>query len=119
MLDDKLKDSLRKLAPKILLLSYDQNRDVSDTMRELWSSLVDVEEEQKVITERWEEIYDEAYKGIEVSEYSRNKLTSVRALADLLPNRTWKEIKKNFRKVFLTCLASINFSEATLNSDQD
>jgi len=64
MLDDKLKSNLVNLAPKILLLSYDQNRDVSDTMKELWGSLVGVEEEPKVITERWEEIYDEAFKGI-------------------------------------------------------
>ena len=64
MLDDKLKASLVKLAPKILLLSYDQNRDVSDTMKELWGTLVDVEEENRVITERWKEIYDEAFKGI-------------------------------------------------------
>jgi len=108
MLDDKLKASLVKLAPKILLLSYDQNRDVSDTMKQLWGTLVDVEEENKVIAERWEEIYDEAFKGIQVAEYSRNKLTSVRALTELMPNRNWSDLKKHFRMVFLTCLASID-----------
>ena len=116
MLDDKLKASLVKLAPKILLLSYDQNRDVSDTMRELWSTLVDVEEENRVITERWEEIYDEAFKGIQLSEHSRNKLTSVRALTDLMPNRSWPEIKKNFRVVFLMCLASIDSEKDTMKA---
>ena len=85
-------------------------------MRELWSTLVDAEEENRVITERWEEIYDEAYKGTEMTEYSRNKLTSVRALTDLLPNRTWPEIKKNFRMIFLTCLASIDSEKDTMKA---
>jgi len=33
MLDDKIKVSLIKIAPKILLLTYDPNTEVSDTMR--------------------------------------------------------------------------------------
>ena len=62
MLDDRMKDDLIKLAPKILLLTYDQNKDVSFTMRELWHVLIDADKESKVIEERWDEIYAETYK---------------------------------------------------------
>jgi hypothetical protein len=33
MLDDKIKESLLKIAPKILLLTYDPNQEVCDTMK--------------------------------------------------------------------------------------
>ena len=45
VLDEQLKKDLVKIAPKILMLTYDQNPEVSDTMKELWSSLIDVEKE--------------------------------------------------------------------------
>ena len=51
-----------------------------------------------------------------MSEQSRSKLTSVRAMNDLLPNRTWPEIKKNFRMLFLSCLASIDSEKNTLKA---
>lgn len=43
MLDKKLKADLLKLAPTILLLTYDQNKEVSHTMRELWTVLIDID----------------------------------------------------------------------------
>ena len=118
MLDEKLKANLVKLAPRILLLSYDQNRDVSDTMKELWGNLVDAEEEPKIIAERWTEIYDEASKALSSTDknQARNKLGAVRALTDLLPNRTWGEIKKHFRMVFLTCIASVDSEKDTMKA---
>jgi hypothetical protein len=45
MLDDRMKLDLLKIAPKILLLTYDYSKEVSDVMKELWSCLVDVERE--------------------------------------------------------------------------
>ena len=77
MLDEKLKANLVKLAPRILLLSYDQNRDVSDTMKELWGNLVDAEEEPKIIAERWTEIYDEASKALSSTDKTRPGTSSV------------------------------------------
>jgi len=43
MLDDKIKEALLKIAPKILMLTYDPNQEVSDTMKQLWSALVAVD----------------------------------------------------------------------------
>ena len=92
MLDKQLKADLVKLAPNILLLTYDQNKDVSHTMRELWTVLIDIDKESQVISDRWNEIYDEAFKGITSTENSRGKLRAVRCMADLMGNRTWAEI---------------------------
>ena len=46
MLDEKLSQDLLKIAPKILLLSYDHNDEVKETMKELWSTLIEVEKEE-------------------------------------------------------------------------
>ena len=77
-------------------------------MRELWTVLIDIDQENKVIEERWSEIYEEAFKGIKNNENPRNKLRAVRALSELMGNRTWAEVKKNFRVIFLTALASLD-----------
>ena len=77
-------------------------------MRELWTVLIDIDQENKVIEERWNEIYEEAYKGIKNEENPRNKLRAVKALTELMGNRTWAEIKKHFRVIFLTSLASLD-----------
>ena len=41
--------SLRKIAPKILILTYDYNQEVQETMKQLWSALVDIEKESELI----------------------------------------------------------------------
>ena len=61
-----------------------------------------------MIEERWNEIYEEAYKGIKNEENPRNKLRAVNALSELMGNRSWAEIKKHFRVIFLTSLASLD-----------
>lgn len=40
MLDERLRRDLLKIAPKILLLSYDHNTEVQETMKELWHNLI-------------------------------------------------------------------------------
>ena len=65
-----------------------------------------------MIEDRWNEIYNEAFKGIQNNENPRNKLRAVRCLTELMSNRTWPELKKHFRVIFLTSLAS-------LDSDKD
>lgn len=45
MLDDRLKQDLLKITPKILMLTYDYNDGVRDTMKQLWSTLIDVDKE--------------------------------------------------------------------------
>lgn len=42
MLDERLRRDLLKIAPKIILLSYDHNEEVKETMRELWSNLIEI-----------------------------------------------------------------------------
>ena len=96
-----------KLAPNILLLTYDSNKDVSHTMRELWTVLIDIDKENQVISERWNEIYEEAFKSIQNTDNPRNKLRAIRAMTDLMINRSWAEIKKNFRLIFLIALGSL------------
>ena len=46
MMDDRLKNDLLKITPKILMLTYDYNEEVRETMRQLWSTLIDVKKEQ-------------------------------------------------------------------------
>ena len=46
MLDEKLRGDLLKISPKILLLSYDHNDEVKQTMKELWGSLIEIEKEE-------------------------------------------------------------------------
>lgn len=60
MLDERLKNDLLKITPKILMLTYDYNQEVRDTMRELWATLINVEDESKVIEDKWPEILKEA-----------------------------------------------------------
>jgi hypothetical protein len=102
--DEKLKEDMVRLAPQILLLTYDENPEVQRTMRELWTVMIDVEKESQIITERWDEIYDSAFKNVENQGNPRSKLASVKALTDLMPNRKWTEIKSHFKEIFLKTL---------------
>ena len=78
------------------MLTYDGNPEVADTMKELWGALVDVEKENALITERWEDIYNEAFKGMESKEFRKNQSSSL-LLSDLMSNRTWPELKSHFK----------------------
>jgi hypothetical protein len=60
MLDDRLKNDLLKITPKILMLTYDYNDEVRDTMRQLWATLIDINKEQEIIEEKWPEILQES-----------------------------------------------------------
>jgi hypothetical protein len=71
MLDEKLRGDLLKIAPKILLMSYDHNNEVKETMKELWSTLIEVEKEELIINSRWSEIFKEAFDGLNSKEYRR------------------------------------------------
>ena len=77
-------------------------------MRELWTVLIDIDQEAKVIEERWSEIYEEAYKNIKSTENDRNKLRAIRAMTDLMGTRSWSEISSHYRVIFLTALASLD-----------
>lgn len=46
MLDDRLKQDLMKIVPKILMLTYDVNDGVRDTMKQLWCTLIEADKEQ-------------------------------------------------------------------------
>ena len=83
MLDEKLSQDLLKIAPKILLLSYDHNDEVKETMKELWSTLIEVEKEEEIINSRWDEIFKEAFEGLSSKEYRRRQSAAL-ALTDLL-----------------------------------
>lgn len=83
MLDEKLRGDLLRIAPKILLLSFDHNNEVKETMKELWTSLIEIEKEEQIINERWDEILKEALDGLESKEYRRRQ-SSALALSDLL-----------------------------------
>lgn len=87
-MDEKLRGNLLKIAPKILLLSYDHNNEVKETMKELWTSLIDVEKEEQIINDRWPEIFKEAFEGLNSKEYRRRQ-SSALALSDFMGNRTW------------------------------
>lgn len=71
MLDDRLKRDLLKIAPKILLLTYDHNNEVNETMKQLWSNLIEIEKEDQIINDRWAEIFKEALAGLTSNEYRR------------------------------------------------
>jgi proteasome component ECM29 len=88
VMDEKLRGNLLKIAPKILLLSYDHNNEIKETMKELWTSLIDVEKEEQVINERWSEIFKEAFDGLNSKEYRRRQ-SSALALSDFMANRSW------------------------------
>lgn len=76
-------------------------------MRQLWTVLIDIDQEAKVIEDRWSEIYEEAFKSIKSTENPRNKLRAIRAMTDLMGTRTWAEMQCHFRVIFLTSLASL------------
>lgn len=88
MMDEKLRGDLLRIAPKILLMTYDHNNEVKETMRELWGSLIEVEKEEEIINSRWNEIFKEAFEGLNSKEYRRRQ-SSALALSDLLAQRTW------------------------------
>lgn len=52
-LDDRLKADLMKIVPKILMLTYDVNEGVRDTMKQLWCTLIDAQKETQAIEEKW------------------------------------------------------------------
>jgi len=107
MLDDRLKNDLLKIAPKILLLTYDYNQEVRDTMRQLWATLIDVEKEQQVIDDNLPQILKETLACFKQKEF-RKRLSACLLLSDLLPNRTWKEIKGCYKELFLGSLSLID-----------
>jgi len=59
-----VKDDLRAKAQLILLLSYDNSDKVRNIMKELWYTIIGVNEEKQVIEDIWEMLYDTAAKGI-------------------------------------------------------
>ena len=105
MLDDKIRVSLIKIAPKILLMTYDPNQEVQDTMRQLWSSLIPASEEPTFIINRWDEIFQSCVSGIK-SEAWRSRQAACLCLTDLIQaqSRTWSDISKDYRIIFLTSL---------------
>ena len=40
-------------------------------MKELWGSLIEIEQEETIINSRWEEILKEAFSGLSSKEYRR------------------------------------------------
>jgi hypothetical protein len=52
-------------------------------MKELWSSLIEVEKEEHIINSRWTEIFKEAFDGLTSKEYRRRQ-SSALSLSDLL-----------------------------------
>jgi|TARA_B110001450_G_C17178991_1_gene302570 hypothetical protein len=69
--------------------------------------LISVEQEPKVIEEKWPEILAEALSYMKEKEW-RKRLAASLVLADLLPNRTWADIKDRFKDVFLGSLILLN-----------
>eukprot|EP00347_Sterkiella_histriomuscorum_P023653 403333856 len=113
LLDEKLKADLLRIAPKILLLSYDHNDGVKETMKDLWGSLIEVEKEEDVINQRWQEIFKEAFAGLSSKEYRRRQ-SSALALSDLLSKREWPQIKDKFKELFLTSLGLLDDDKDTV-----
>ena len=107
MMDDKLKQDMLKITPKILMLTYDYNDEVRDTMRQLWATLIDVDKEQQVIEEKWPEILKEALTYIKQKEF-RKRLSACLVLIDLLPNRSWPQVRDHFKELFLGSLALLD-----------
>lgn len=107
MLDERLKNDLMKIAPKILMLTYDYNDEVRDTMRQLWATLIDVDKEQQIIDEKWEEILKEALAYMKQKEF-RKRLSACLVLQDLLPNRSWNDIRAHFKAIFLGTLTLLD-----------
>jgi len=115
MLDDRMKVDLLKIAPKILLLTYDYSKQVSDVMKELWSCIVDVDQEKQVIDGRWEEIYDEAFKSLMSNEF-RKKQSGCLALCELMANKSWKDIEKHFKEIFLNGLGLLEHQKDSVKT---
>lgn len=77
MLDERLRTDLMKIAPKILMLTYDYNDEVRDTMRELWATLINVEQESKLIEDKWPEILKEALVQMKQKEFRKRLSASL------------------------------------------
>ena len=73
-------------------------------MRQLWCQLIDVDNEAKVIAEKWPEILTLALEYVEKREF-RSRLSGCLVLADLVPNREWDDIKPKFRELFTGALS--------------
>lgn len=82
-------------------------------MKELWNNLIEVEKEEQIINNRWEDIYKEAFNGINSKEY-RMRQSSALALSDLMANRTWEQIRPRFREVFLYSLGLLDDTSDTV-----
>ena len=82
-------------------------------MKELWSTLIEVEQEEAIINTRWEEIFKESLSGLNSKEYRRRQSAAL-ALSDLLGQRTWPQIKDQFKNVFLTALGLLDDQKDTV-----
>lgn len=76
-------------------------------MRQLWGTLIDVKEEQQVIEDKWPEILKEALAYMKQKEF-RKRQSAALVLIDYLPNRTWAQVKDNFRELFLGSLGLLD-----------
>ncbi len=82
-------------------------------MKELWSTLIEIQDEDKIIESRWPEIFKEAFQGLSSKEYRRRQ-SSALALSDLMMKRSWDEVKLKFREVFLTSLGMLDDDKDTV-----
>lgn len=60
-----------------------------------------------MLTDRWESILKEALANMKQKEF-RKRLSACLALQDLLPNKEWKDIKQQFRDLFLLSLTLLD-----------
>lgn len=57
--DDSMKQDLKALAPKFIVLQYDYNESIRATMKEVFLTIFTPEDEKLLYKERWEEILKE------------------------------------------------------------
>ena len=69
--------------------------------------MVEVEKEEQFINSRWDEIFEEAFEGLNSKEY-RKRQSSALALSDLMGKREWPQIKERYREIFLISLALLD-----------
>lgn len=82
-------------------------------MKELWSELVDVKEEEQIILDRWNEIYKECYLGLKSKEY-RKRQASCSALSDYLLKKQWSQISSHFKEIFLISFGLLDDDKDTV-----
>lgn len=97
---DALKPHIKSLIPRLYRSTFDPNPLVRDSMRHIWTILVD--DQREVLQEHISEILDLLTKDMTRQQW-RVRESAALAMSDILQGVEWIDLKENFETILVCC----------------